>query len=104
MSKTLYIHRLGEIELSEVEFLFSSVGDVADIRAEIHPDSRIGTRFGVVEMATEQQAADCIDRFNGQFKFGQTLSVSSNKPICRYVENAASPAKKPAARKSRGKR
>lgn len=78
-SKIFYVNNHGQaVDVSELESLFTSVGDVESFRMEIHQESQ--REFGVVEMKTEQQAQDCIERFHGQFVIGQTLSVSASKP------------------------
>lgn len=67
------------MNLAELESLFTMVGDVERFSVETVPDAYKTTSIGVVEMATEQQAADCIERFHGQSALGQTLSVVADK-------------------------
>jgi hypothetical protein len=81
MNNVFYISRLGPISLVELESLFSLVGDVKSIHAEALMHSSVGTRFGIIEMENEQQASDCIERYNGQQELGQTLSLSRAKPV-----------------------
>jgi len=84
VNKTLYVNNLRQsADLSDLEDLFSTVGDVETRRLEAHLQSLNGAGYGVFEMATERQAADCIERFNGSTALGQTLSVSAAKPECR---------------------
>lgn len=59
--------------------MFTMVGDVESFRVETQAQPYKTTSIGVVEMATEQQAADCIERFHGQSALGQTLSVVADK-------------------------
>lgn len=59
--------------------MFTMVGDVQSFRVEAPPQPYKTTSIGIVEMATEQQAADCIERFHGQAVSGQTLSVVADK-------------------------
>jgi len=80
LSKIFYVNNLAQsINLAELESLFTMVGDVESFRVETHPQPYKTTSIGVVEMATEQQAADCIERFHGQSALGQTLSVVADK-------------------------
>lgn len=79
MSNIFYINNLGQKDdLSELESLFTTVGDVESLRLEI--DQKTNRGIGVVEMKTEQQALDCIERFDGHVVIGQTLSVTAGRP------------------------
>lgn len=79
MSKTFYVSNLGQaMDLTKLEHFFTTVGDVESLRLVIQQESNRG--FGIVEMSTEQQAIDCIERFNGQVVIGQRLSVTANRP------------------------
>jgi RNA recognition motif-containing protein len=80
MSKTLYVSNLGQqINLAELEDLFTTVGDVASKRLEMIAGTSM-YEFGIIEMDTEQQASDCVTRFNGSEINGQALSVRSTMP------------------------
>ena len=81
MSSIIYVNPLGQILLSELESLFTLVGDVRSMQARDLTDSAVGTRFGVIEMETPQQAADCIERFNGHQLLGHRLAVTSSEPV-----------------------
>lgn len=80
MRKTLYVARVRlASDLGEIEDLFATVADVQSQRLELIPES--GTfPFGVFEMRTEQDAADCLERFNGQEFNGRQLSIVSERP------------------------
>lgn len=91
MSNVFYVSRLKEgFELSDLEALFTTVGDVRAFRAET---SNMNTQLGVFEMETPQQAIDCVARFNGQTEQGQFLSLSSNKPVIHAKPVARSKAR-----------
>lgn len=82
MSKTFYVNNLGNgLDLVELESVFSTVGDVASMAMEKNPLSTRDSSYGIFEMANEQQAADCIERFNGESVSGQRLSVTPHKPV-----------------------
>ncbi len=79
VNSTFYVSHLGQaFDLSELEMLFTTVGDVKSMRWEnIRQGSR---RVGIIEMRTDQQASDCIELFNGYNFVGQRLSVSASRP------------------------
>jgi hypothetical protein len=82
MSRIFYVNNLRQAsDLSELESMFSLVGDVESQRMESHLHSSRGVGFGVFEMATEQQAADCIERFHGVTLLGYPLSVTAKMPV-----------------------
>jgi hypothetical protein len=81
MNNIFYVKPVGQVSLSDLENLFTLVGDVKSIRTEALSLSTVGTRFGVIEMGSEQQAADCIERFNGQEALGLVLSVTASIPV-----------------------
>lgn len=57
-----------------------SVGDVESIKIVTDMATGHSRGIGYVEMSTEQEAADCIDRFHGQKLVGQTMAVVIDKP------------------------
>lgn len=86
MNNIFYVSRLGSISLTELESLFSLVGDVKSAHEEALLHSTVGTQFGVIEMQSEQQASDCIERFNGHEILGQRLSLSKTRPVISQVK------------------
>ena len=95
MGTKLYIQNLdASVDSSELESMFTTVGDVASARVSMITNSNGDVRVGYVQMATEEQAADCIDRFNGQSRNGLTLIVREDKvhvpdPNYRFVSSQA---------------
>lgn len=84
MNNTFYVNNLREAgDLSELEEMFSLVGDVQSQRLVAHEHESRAAGVGVFEMASEQQAVDCIERFHGVSALGQTLSVTAKKPAPR---------------------
>lgn len=78
MSNIFYVNNLSQTsDLAQLEFLFSTVGDVKNLQLEMYPETSRG--FAVVEMETDQQAADCVERFRGESAFGQALSITLEK-------------------------
>lgn len=81
LSKVFYVNNIGDdSSFSELACLFSNVGDVESLTLEVNTESARGMSFGVVEMATADQAQDCVARFHGEMLMGSRLSMSSNKP------------------------
>lgn len=98
MRKTLYVARvrLGS-DLGDIEDLFATVADVQSQRLESIPESG-SLPFGVFEMHSEQDAADCLERFNGQELNGHRLSIVCDRP--RIIPKPEIPDSK----RARGKR
>lgn len=64
----------------DLESLFGAVGEVTSARVETI-EGATGLRYvGYVQLSNEQEAADCIERFNGQLKNGARLVVRLDKP------------------------
>lgn len=84
MRTLLYVSNVVEVaDLSMLEDLFTTVGDVKAQHLELIPESGHRTEFGVFEMSTEQQAFDCVERFNGQTINGKQLAIVSERPKTR---------------------
>jgi RNA recognition motif-containing protein len=82
----LYVSNVGHsADLSMLEDLFLTVGDVTTQRLELIPESGHSMEFGIFEMSTEQQAADCVERFNGLTINGKQLAIVSERPKLRPV-------------------
>ncbi|NJL24426.1 MAG: hypothetical protein HC902_04165 [Calothrix sp. SM1_5_4] len=84
MSRTLYVRHSGQtLDMSAIEGLFTTVGDVEKTSIEAGPGSVVAALIGVFEMSTEQQASDCVDRFHCYVMNGQPLSVRREPPSIR---------------------
>jgi hypothetical protein len=80
MGKKLRVRNLAaHVDSSTLEDLITTVGDVESIRVCADP-MREGRQVGYVQMATEQGALDCIDRFHGQENDGLILIVTEDIP------------------------
>jgi len=64
------------VDLSALEDLFTTVGDVERSGFESIRGSIKSSKVGILVMATEQQAVDCAARFHGLLINGCPLSVS----------------------------
>jgi hypothetical protein len=84
MPYVLYVSRVSKADLSALENLFSTVGDVKSCHVQLIPESGHQSEFGVFEMETEQQTYDCAERFNGYcFCEGRNLSVVTQRPVAK---------------------
>ena len=81
MQKKLFVGGLPySTQQEEVEQLFAQCGQVVSatiVRDKFTNQSR---GFGFVEMATEEQAADAINRLNGTEMGGRTIVVNESRP------------------------
>ena len=81
MQKRLFVGGLSyNTEENEVRDLYAQAGEVVSasiIRDKFTQQSR---GFGFVEMATEEQAAEAIKRFNGTQLGGRNLVVNESRP------------------------
>ena len=81
MNKNLYVGNLAA-EVTEEDLLanFSNVGKV--VSASIIKDKYTGMSkgFGFVEMGSEKEASDAIQRFNKGELYGKAIIVSEARP------------------------
>lgn len=81
MNKNLYVGNLAS-EVTEEDLLanFSNVGKV--VSASIIKDKYTGMSkgFGFVEMGSEKEASDAIQRFNKGELYGKSIIVSEARP------------------------
>ena len=81
MQKKLFVGGLSyNTDVEEIRELFAQAGEVISaniIRDKFTNQSR---GFGFVEMATEEQAADAIKRFNGMQVGGRNIVVNESRP------------------------
>lgn len=81
MRRTIYVSNVGQTaDLSSLQDLFTLVGDVTSKHLELIPESGHQASFGVFEMSTEQQASDCLERFNGSEHNGRRLIMITERP------------------------
>jgi len=76
MMKLLYVGNLSfKTTSGDLEKLFSDVGIVESVKLIQDRDGR-SKGFAFVEMSTEQEAAEAIQRFNGKVVDGRPLQVN----------------------------
>jgi RNA recognition motif-containing protein len=81
MQKKLYVGGLSyNTDVDEVRSLFVQAGEVISVNIIKDKITNQSRGFGFVEMGTESQAADAINRFNGTELGGRKLMVNESKP------------------------
>ena len=61
--------------------MFTQAGEVESARVISDRDTGRSKGFGFVQMATDQEAADAITKFNGVDFEGRSLTVNEARPI-----------------------
>jgi RNA recognition motif-containing protein len=81
LQKKLFVGGLSyNTDVEEIRELFSQAGEVVSANIIKDKFSNQSRGFGFVEMATEEQAADAIKRFNGALLGGRNLVVNESRP------------------------
>ena len=82
MGRKLYVGNLPfnatEDSLREV---FAQAGNVQSAKIIMDRDTGRSKGFGFVEMATEQEAADAIQKFHGVAYGGRPMTVAEARPV-----------------------
>ena len=81
MGKKLYVGNLpfnaNDDSLSEI---FAQAGTVQSAKIIMDRDTGRSKGFGFVEMSTDQEAADAIQKFNGADYGGRSMTVAEARP------------------------
>ncbi len=81
MNKNLYIGNLSAgVTDEDLKANFSEVGKVVSITIVKDKVTGVSRGFGFVEMDTEAEAQEAIQRFNGGQLLGNTIRVSEARP------------------------
>jgi RNA recognition motif-containing protein len=81
MSKKLYVGNLSfKATDDDLNQLFSGCGSVESAKVIRDRDSGRSKGFGFVEMSSDNEAMNAIDKFNGQDFEGRPLTVNEAKP------------------------
>jgi cold-inducible RNA-binding protein len=82
MGKKLYVGNLpfnaSDESLNEV---FSQAGTVQSAKIIMDRDTGRSKGFGFVEMSSDQEAADAIQKFNGADYGGRSMTVAEARPM-----------------------
>lgn len=82
MGKKLYIGNLSyNMDDQSLANLFSACGTVESARIITDRDSGRSKGFGFVEMSTDDEAMNAINKFNGTEQLGRNMNVSEAKPM-----------------------
>lgn len=82
MGKKIYVgnlsYNVGDQELGEV---FAQYGNVESARIVIDRESGRSKGFAFVEMSTDEEAKEAIEKLNGTDLAGRNMNVSEAKPM-----------------------
>lgn len=82
MSKRLYVGNLPFNSTDEsLQEIFAQAGSVQSAQIIIDRDTGRSKGFGFVEMASDQEAADAIQKFNGAEYGGRNMTVAEARPM-----------------------
>lgn len=81
MNKNLYVGNLSnEVTEEDLKANFSEVGKVVSVTIIRDKYTGLTRGFGFVEMETEKEASEAIQKFNGGQLYGKTLTVNEARP------------------------
>lgn len=81
MGKKLYVGNLPySIDDAALESHFAAFGTVESARVITDRDTGRSKGFGFVEMASDDEANEAIDKMNGQSMGGRNVTVSEARP------------------------
>jgi len=81
MNKNLYVGNLSiEVTEEDLKANFSEVGKVVSVTLIKDKYTGLNRGFGFVEMETEKEAQDAIQKFNGGSLLGNTITVNEARP------------------------
>lgn len=82
MGKKLYVGNLPFNTTDEsLQEIFAQVGSVQSAKVITDRDTGRSKGFGFVEMSSDQEAADAIQRFNGADYGGRAMTVAEARPM-----------------------
>jgi RNA recognition motif-containing protein len=82
MAKRLYVGNLPFNSTDEsLQEIFAQAGSVQSAKIITDRDTGRSKGFGFVEMASDQEAADAIQKFNGAEYGGRNMTVSEARPM-----------------------
>lgn len=82
MGKKLYVGNLPfNVTDESLQQIFSQAGNVQSAKIITDRDTGRSKGFGFVEMSTDQEAADAIQKFNGAEYGGRNMTVAEARPM-----------------------
>jgi cold-inducible RNA-binding protein len=92
MVKKLYIGNLAEdVTEDDLRANFGEIGEIVSLVIIRDKISGMSRGFGFVEMSTEQQAEEAMQKFNGGELLGRTIRVNEAKPKGEQDDRPRSP-------------
>lgn len=81
MNNRLFVGQLSySVDSEALGQFFASAGQVTSARVMIHKDSGRSKGFGFVEMSTDTEANEAIEKLNGQELMGRAVVVAIARP------------------------
>ena len=82
MGKKLYVGNLPFTANDEsLQEIFAQAGSVQSAKVIMDRDTGRSKGFGFVEMSSDQEAADAIQKFNGADYGGRSMTVAEARPM-----------------------
>ena len=82
MGKKLYVGNLPFSASDEnLQEIFAQAGTVTSAKVIMDRDSGRSKGFGFVEMSTDEEAADAVNKFNGADYEGRPMTVNEARPM-----------------------
>src|SRR4030042_5513525 len=81
MNKNLYVGNLSvEVTEEDLKANFGAIGKVLSVTLIKDKYTGLNRGFGFVEMETEKEAQEAIQKFNGGSLLGNTITVNEARP------------------------
>lgn len=81
MGKRLYVGNLAySLKTQDLQEVFSSAGEVLNVKIVMDQETNRSKGFAFVEMATDDQGAQAIETLNGKDVGGRALKVTEANP------------------------
>ena len=81
MGKRLYVGNLSySLKAQDLQEVFSSAGEVVNVKIVMDKETNRSKGFAFVEMATDDQGATAIETLNGKDVGGRALKVTEANP------------------------
>jgi len=82
MGKKLYVGNLPFNTTDDsLQEMFAQMGSVTSAKVIMDRDTGRSKGFGFVEMSSDQEAADAIQKLNGQSMGGRAITVAEARPV-----------------------
>jgi RNA recognition motif-containing protein len=87
MGKKLYVGNLPFSATDEsLQEMFAQSGSVTSAKIIMDRDTGRSKGFGFVEMSSDQEASDAIQKLNGQSVGGRAITVAEARPVTPHED------------------